>query len=143
MTASGAERTSDVRREEFQKGKIIFEDGDLGGRVFVVEKGCVELSKRVGHEKRVLGTLGENEIFGELSVLTNEPRSAMATALEYTVCLTVSDSEIKERMKSADLFVQALIRILINNLRETTNRFVIGDSEKDGDVEKDGDAAEN
>ncbi|MBT3788056.1 MAG: cyclic nucleotide-binding domain-containing protein [Alphaproteobacteria bacterium] len=129
---SGNDRPTQVRREEFQKDKVIFEDGDQGGRVFVVEKGRVELSKTIGGEKRILGTLGENEIFGELSVLTNEPRSATAIAQEYTVCLTVSDYEIKERMKSADLFVQALIRILINNLKETTKRFVVGDQEEDG-----------
>ena len=129
---SGNDRPTQVRREEFQKDKVIFEDGDQGGRVFVVEKGRVELSKTIGGEKRILGTLGENENFGELSVLTNEPRSATAIAQEYTVCLTVSDYEIKERMKSADLFVQALIRILINNLKETTKRFVVGDQEEDG-----------
>jgi CRP/FNR family transcriptional regulator, cyclic AMP receptor protein len=129
MVKSNNNRSSDVRREHFPKGKTIFLDGDMGGRVFVIEEGSVELSKSIAGTKRVLGTLGANEIFGELSVLTNEPRSATAIALESTTCLTVSDDEIKERMKSADLFVQALIRILINNLKETTNRFVVGDDD--------------
>src|SRR5471032_2046948 len=61
----------------------IFNRGDAGDSFFVVSHGKVELSVEttIG-ERRVLGTAGPGELFGELSLLDGGARSADATAVE-------------------------------------------------------------
>src|SRR5688572_8210192 len=66
-------------------GQIIFKLGDGGGTMFIVESGKVELFVQdVGDERVHLGYVHEGELFGELSLLDNEPRSASAKAVENT-----------------------------------------------------------
>ncbi len=109
---------------------MIFSDGDDGGIAFVIESGQVEISKNQNGQKLVLGVLGQNAIFGELAVLGEGPRMATATALESTVCLAISESEIQSRMDSTDPFMRTLIRILVDNLTNTSKHIFDGEDRR-------------
>ena len=63
-------------------GETLFNAGDFGESLYIVDSGEVELSIRdtVG-QKIILKVAAEDDIFGEISMLDNRPRSATATAL--------------------------------------------------------------
>ena len=69
---------------------IIVREGDPGDSLFIVESGLVEvfLHSATG-ETTVLTRLGPGEAFGEMSVLTGEPRSAGVRAIAPTVVRVV------------------------------------------------------
>src|SRR5687767_14007358 len=68
-----------VRR--FRAGEVIFSAGDEGNGFYVVESGEVRISAVVGNnELRTLGVIGPGELFGEMAIVDDEPRSATATA---------------------------------------------------------------
>jgi CRP-like cAMP-binding protein len=72
-----------------KKGEVIFRQGDPGHEMFVVSSGRVRLTiGSVGHEKEI-AVLGPGAFFGELSLLSNEPRSATAEALEDVTLLAI------------------------------------------------------
>jgi uncharacterized membrane protein len=66
-------------------GQTIFKEGQAGGEMHVVLEGRVEtfLVDEEGH-RVLLAELDRGEMFGELSLFDNEPRSASAVALQAT-----------------------------------------------------------
>jgi CRP/FNR family transcriptional regulator, cyclic AMP receptor protein len=83
--------TTAPQREELQfpKGSVIFRQGDFGNEMFVVSEGRIRLTiGKPGHEKEV-NVIGPGEFFGELSLLSEDPRSATATAVEDSRLLAI------------------------------------------------------
>lgn len=66
-------------------GEIIFNEGDVGRALFIIEEGQVTLHKK-GRDGQAhqLAVLGPGEFFGEMALLEELPRSATATATEAT-----------------------------------------------------------
>ncbi len=62
-------------------GQEIFREGDPGDGIYVVREGLVEISALVAdNQRRVLSQRGPGEIFGEMAVIEDRPRSATAIA---------------------------------------------------------------
>ena len=71
-----------IDTEFIRTGETLFNAGDFGESLYIINKGEVELSIRdTAGQKIVLKIAGEDDIFGEISMLDNRPRSATATAL--------------------------------------------------------------
>jgi len=73
----------------FAKGAVIFRQGDTGHEMFVVGEGRIRLTIGKGGHETEVNTLGPGEFFGELSLLSGEPRSATATAIEDSTLLAI------------------------------------------------------
>jgi len=72
-----------------KKGEVIFRQGDPGHEMFVVSSGRVRLTiGSAGYEKEV-ALIGPGEFFGELSLLSDEPRSATAEVTEDSTLLAI------------------------------------------------------
>ena len=63
---------------DFPAGAVIFEEGDPGSRMYVIQSGEVRILKRVGAREITLARLGAGEAFGEMALLEGQPRSATA-----------------------------------------------------------------
>jgi len=81
----------------FEEGELIFEEGDKGDVLFVIQSGEVELTRCGAAGRRMVARLGQGEFFGEMSVVIGEPRTARAVAVEPLRALEI-DGEILESM---------------------------------------------
>src|ERR1043166_3970472 len=71
--------------QTFSAGKEIFKEGDAGDGVYVVKDGMVQISAGVGQDvQHVFSQVGPGDIFGEMAVLEDKPRSATAVARKET-----------------------------------------------------------
>ncbi len=70
--------------KEFPKGTIIFKEGDDGKEMYLINSGEVKLSRKTPQGDVILAKLGFGEFFGEMSVITNQPRTI--TAVTETDC---------------------------------------------------------
>ena len=73
--------------QEIAAGRELFREGDSGDGLFLVVEGEIDVVKRGPRGERSLARLGEGAVLGEISLLTNEPRSATGRALVRTVAL--------------------------------------------------------
>lgn len=62
-------------------GDLVFEEGDPGDTLFVIQSGQVELARGGALGARAVARLGPGDFFGEMSVLLGRPRSSRARAL--------------------------------------------------------------
>ena len=63
---------------DFAAGTVLFEEGQPGDFMYVVQSGEVEIRRQVGETERVLAVLPPGEFFGEMAILNGRPRSATA-----------------------------------------------------------------
>src|SRR5438445_13138296 len=74
-----------ARERSFATGQEIFKEGDAGDGIYLVKDGLVEISGLVGQNVRhVFSQVGAGDIFGEMAVLEDKPRSACAVARQPT-----------------------------------------------------------
>jgi hypothetical protein len=92
--------------------------------MYVIEKGKVEISQMVGCRKVVITILEEGDFFGEMSMFSDEPRSATATAMGRTTLLSLSSREILQHIQVDYQFALVMLQALIGRLHKTTNSMV-------------------
>ena len=94
----------------FKHGQEIIHEGMSSDCAYIIESGRVEVSKTDTNGKRkVIGTLKENDIFGEMGLIDGLPRSCTVVALEDT-SITVLSQEAFNSL--ADHKPQALMPVL-------------------------------
>ncbi len=73
-----------VRRSferSFRAGQVIYDEGEDGDVLYVIQSGQVELSRQGSEGPRLVARLGAGDFFGEFSVLLGRPRSTRAAAV--------------------------------------------------------------
>ncbi len=108
-----------VFRRTFPAGMPIFEEGDSGQAAYIIEQGKVEIfSRREGGDK-VLAELGPGEIFGEMALIDNDPRSASARSTGDTRVVVIDRDQILNRLEDTEPVIVLLIKILLHRFRTT------------------------
>src|ERR1700691_3917480 len=73
------------QEKRFPTGAQIFREGDPGNGLYIIKSGSVQIAHMAGGEIRhIFSQLGPGEIFGEMAVVEDQPRSATAVALTDT-----------------------------------------------------------
>jgi CRP/FNR family transcriptional regulator, cyclic AMP receptor protein len=108
-------------RRTFAKGMILFHQGAIGQRLYIIESGAVRifLLSEAGQEVTV-NVYGLGEVFGELAVLDGLPRSAGAVVMEKTVTLTLHRNDFLEFLAAYPAMARSIIELLSTRLRYTT-----------------------
>src|SRR5262245_42562127 len=82
LPAPELKKLQEVTRElQFASGQQRFKEGDPGDGMYVVKTGEVQISAVMSHgERHVFSRVLPGDVFGEMAVLDNQPRSATASA---------------------------------------------------------------
>jgi len=111
-----------ARKENYKEGDVIFKEGSHGVAVYIIESGKVEISKDVQGKKFAIETLGPGDMFGEMSFIDHEPRSATATALEDTVLELLDKDFIDSEFNQISSDFRRVVKTLVKRLRNTTHK---------------------
>jgi CRP-like cAMP-binding protein len=84
-----------TRRLDFTAGEPIVRQGDAGDTVYVVHEGEVGVRVQVDGSTAEVATLRPGQIFGEMALLTGEPRSASCTARTEVSCYVIDRAEFE------------------------------------------------
>lgn len=108
-------------------GTKIFQHGDAGDKLYLILEGKVRISREVpGMGEEALAVLGPGQVFGEMALLDESPRSADARVHERCRVLTIPKDGFDDLLfMHKDLAYEVLwsmVRMLVRRLRETTDK---------------------
>ena len=110
--------------EMFQKGNVIFEEGDKEAFMCVIFTGKVNILKESGNENKLITSIDAGRLFGEMSLIDGSPRSATAKAYEDTVLIVLTKQEfsriLDEKPRMGAKILQKIATVMSYRLRETT-----------------------
>lgn len=106
----------------FDKGKIIFKEGDKEYTFFKVTEGKVGIYKGYStkYEKHLTDRT-PGDIFGEMGIIEYRSRSATAVALEYTELEAYSDAEFDDFLMNNPDKMFEILDTMIGRIRELSN----------------------
>ena len=111
-----------LQRQTYQADDLIFKEGDEGNLAYIVQSGEVEIVKTIDDEEKVLGTLGQGGIFGEMALIDAKPRMASARASKGSTIIVVTRAMSDQKLNSSDPFIRGLLNILVNHIRTMSNQ---------------------
>jgi CRP-like cAMP-binding protein len=77
-------RVRNTYERSFAAGEVVYQAGQPGEALFVIQSGHVELTRSGPDGERVIARYGPGEFFGEIAVLLGRPRSTRAVAVAET-----------------------------------------------------------
>ena len=70
-----------------EAGKVIFNEGDVGEHMYIIQSGRVRISKMIDGREHELAVLEKGDFFGEMAIVSRISRTATATAVNSTQLL--------------------------------------------------------
>ena len=106
----------------FQPGQMIFREGDTTQEAYRILKGRVEISIAGEGKAVILAQLGEGDIFGEMAMVDERPRSASAQALEVTECEVLTAENYNEAVLQRPEILIPYLASFFERLRTANDR---------------------
>jgi CRP/FNR family transcriptional regulator, cyclic AMP receptor protein len=98
---------------EIEEGGAIFQEGDMGSFMGIINDGSVKVIKSDLDESNIqLATLPKGRTFGEMAVLDGERRSATCIAASDCLLLTLSKESLDKMIEEMPAIAAKLIRVL-------------------------------
>ena len=101
---------------------MIFREGDTTQEAYRILKGRVEISIAGDGKSVILAQLGEGDIFGEMAMVDERPRSASAQALEVTECEVLTAENFNEAVLQRPEILIPYLASFFERLRTANDR---------------------
>ena len=111
--------------KEFQPGQMIFCEFEPGDDFFLIQKGKVKISKIVKDKEKTMDILEPGDIFGEMAILEEQPRSASASAVDNVTVLHFNRSNFVTLMSSQPQLAFKLLVIFTKRIYDARRRLKI------------------
>jgi len=109
----------------FQAGEMIFSEFEPGDNFYLIQSGRVQLVKLIGDIEKTLDILQPSEMFGEMAILENSPRSATAIALDTVKVLEFNSQNFDILMMGNPQIALKLLRMFSKRIYDSKRRFMI------------------
>ncbi|MDR0324261.1 MAG: Crp/Fnr family transcriptional regulator [Treponema sp.] len=109
----------------FNQGEIIFSEFELGDTFYLIQSGRVQLVKLVGDLERTLDILYPSEMFGEMAILEDSPRSATAVALDEVKVLEFNSQNFEILLLGNPQIALKLLKMFCKRIYDSKRRFMI------------------
>jgi signal transduction histidine kinase len=108
-----------TQNRKIAAGGEIFREGDSGDGVYFVKSGLVEISGLINADaRRVFSQLAAGEIFGEMAVIEDRPRSATAAALNETEIYFIPRAEMLALLQRSPALAFNMLQEISHRLRD-------------------------
>jgi CRP/FNR family transcriptional regulator len=95
----------------YRDNTMIFSEYEPGDELFIIQQGKVKITKIV-NEEVLLAVLKQGDIFGEMAILDNKPRSASAITFGDVEVLAINKSNFESMVQAQPQLATRLIQLL-------------------------------
>ncbi len=90
-------------------GTVLFREGEVGNRMYVIKSGRVRMSKRVLDTEVTIEELSAGDFCGEIALLNDQPRPVTATVIQDATVIQIDAAQFENMIRSnADIAVRML-----------------------------------
>ncbi|NIM02281.1 MAG: cyclic nucleotide-binding domain-containing protein [Acidobacteria bacterium] len=104
---------------QYTSGQPVFQEGDLGATMYIVQSGRVRLYREVEGATTELGEMEKGDFFGEMSILEGLPRTTSAEAIENSELIEINSTTFDKMIRGNIEIAIRMLRKLSIRLRET------------------------
>ena len=110
-----------MHAKHFQRNEVIFHRDDVAGHVFLIASGTVKVSvPEEGGQEVVIALHRGGDVFGEISLFDEGPRSATVTAMTETLALALSNRDFMDVLRGNPDAMRQLLALLAQRIRRST-----------------------
>lgn len=113
---------ADVDEIRLEAGQILFHEGDLGDRAYVVVEGSLEIVKHSEGHDVVLAVHGPGEVVGEMALLRATPRTATVKARDAAVLVGIPKTTFDDLLASSPEAARAVFTGLVTRMDDTAEQ---------------------
>ena len=112
-------------QKSFGPGELIVEEGRTGNGMYAIISGHVEAVKALGTpQEQTVNKLGTGEVFGEMALLGEWPRTATVRAVDEVECLGIDRWVFLTQLERHPQVGIRLLQVLAQKLRDSDARLV-------------------
>ena len=104
------------------KGTVLFKEGDKGDEMYLICSGEVKLTRKTPNGEIILTVLGFGEFFGEMSVITNKPRTINAETVTDCRLNVISKNVLETLVSSNPLVALSILKKMIFRLENAYDK---------------------
>lgn len=105
----------------YEPGEILFNEGEKSTNIYFVDRGSVDIFRKVEDRNHKIATILEGGVFGEMAYLLKESRTATAIAATESILLILTPDIFEDLLNSSTAFARDVIQVLCDRLRKTAS----------------------
>jgi len=111
--------------KEYKSGEIFFCENEPGENCYLIQSGKVRLVKNTGDVERTLDILQPPDMFGEMALLENSPRTATAIAVDSVTALEFNLHNFETLLSGNPQLALRLLKIFSKRIYDSKRRFTV------------------
>jgi CRP-like cAMP-binding protein len=100
----------------YPKNTMLCSEAEPGDELYIIQKGSIRVSKIVDDKEVLLALLKPGDIFGEMALLENKPRSASGVAHEDLSVMVVNRANFQRMVQSQPQIITRLTQLLAERI---------------------------
>ncbi len=110
-----------VREFHLPAGEVLFEEGSVGDMAYIIESGEVEIIKLSQKREILLAKRGPGEVFGEIALLFDSPRTATVRARTDTELIGIGREDLRDLLQISPSAAASMFDIVLSRWQNTQN----------------------
>lgn len=100
----------------FKDNTVIFCEHEIGSELYILQQGQVKITKIIDNNEKTIAILKPGDIFGEMAIIDNKPRSATAIAYGNVNSMAINNENFQAMVASQPQLATKLIKLLSDRL---------------------------
>lgn len=109
--------------KNYEPGEVIISEFEPGDTFYLIQSGMVQLAKCANGTQKNLDILKNGELFGEMAILDNSPRSATCIAKRKVKCLEFSKENFEDLITGNPMISLKLLKLFCKRIYDQKRRF--------------------
>lgn len=110
--------------EDYEDGECIFEEGDTGRDLYIIQSGSVQIKKKTNDSEFEMTVFQKGDFFGDMALLQSLPRYASAYAKGKTRLLILKPAGFLLKIRRDPTFAFEMIQQLSYRVKMTNDRLL-------------------
>lgn len=99
--------------KEFNENEVIFNEGDAPDNFYIIYDGKIKIIKKDENTQTIINVLDNGELFGEMSLIDKQQRSASAVAIIKSKIIILNEEVFFKLMQNQKAFIMNVLKTLI------------------------------